>query len=46
MKQQEEKQQAVSVVEFKEVKNELRNSTQLMSMMMRKLENQVPLAVV
>lgn len=36
MEQQEAQKQTVSVVEFNDVKNEVRNLTQLISMMMRK----------
>lgn len=42
MESQESQQAVVSVTEFNEIKNEFRNLTHLMTMMMNRLENQNP----
>lgn len=42
MESQEGQQAAVSVTEFNKMKNELRNLTRLMIVMMRKFDNQIP----
>lgn len=42
MEQQEAQQLTVSVAEFNEVKNELRNLTHLTTIMMKRFDNQVP----
>lgn len=42
MENQESQQAAVSVTEFNEMKNELRNLTQLITVMMGRFENQTP----